>query len=69
MIGVVKLIAQHSAMKLAKKGYFTAYLTLEGCVKLKTVCARTVRLSVPVIYFGYRAWFHLDIAITGPPMI
>jgi hypothetical protein len=25
MIGLVKLIAQHSAMKLAKKGYFTAY--------------------------------------------
>jgi hypothetical protein len=24
---------------------------------------RTERLSVPVIYFGHRVWFHLDLAI------
>jgi hypothetical protein len=29
---------------------------------VKIVCARTVRLSVPVIYFGYRVWFHSDLA-------
>jgi hypothetical protein len=63
MIGLVKLIARHSAMKLAKTWYFTAYLVLKDASSLKTVCARTVRLSVPVIYFGYRAGIHSDLAL------
>jgi hypothetical protein len=62
MIGLVKLIARHSAMKLAKVWYFTAYLVLKDASSLKTVCAPTVRLSVPVIYFGYCSWFHSDLA-------
>jgi hypothetical protein len=53
----VKLIVQHSANIGAKKGYFTGYPVLKVCVKLKTVCARTVRLSVPVIYLDIARGF------------
>jgi hypothetical protein len=54
MVGLVIARAQHTAKIGAKIGYFTAYLALKECVKEKTVCLRTERLSVPVIYFGYR---------------
>jgi hypothetical protein len=54
MVGLVIARARHTAKIRAKKGCFTAYLALKGCVKAKTVCPRTERLSVPVIYFGYR---------------
>jgi hypothetical protein len=57
MIGLVKLIARHSANIGAKKGYFTRYPVLKGCVKLKTVCVQTVRLSVPVIYLNIARGF------------
>jgi hypothetical protein len=55
IVGIVITRARHSAKIRAKKRYSTAHLALEGCDKLRTVCTRTVRLSVPVIYFRYRA--------------
>jgi hypothetical protein len=51
MVGLVIARARHTAKVRAKKGCFTAYLALKGCVKAKTVCPRTERLSVPVTYF------------------
>jgi hypothetical protein len=63
IVGIVIPRARHSAKIRAKKRLSTAYLALKGCDKLKRVCARTERLSVPVIYFGYRMWFHSDLAL------
>jgi hypothetical protein len=54
MVGLVIARARHTAKIRAKKGYFMRYPVLNGCDKLKTVCPQTERLSVPVIYFGYR---------------
>jgi hypothetical protein len=54
MVVLVIARARHTSKIGAKKGYFTGYLVLKDVSSLKTVCARTVRLSVPVIYFGYQ---------------
>jgi hypothetical protein len=40
---------------------------LKGCVKAKTVCPRTERLSVPVIYFNISTWIHREPAGNGKP--
>jgi hypothetical protein len=61
MVRIVISRARHRAKIRAKQRNYTAYLVLKGCVKFKTVCARTVRLSVPVIYLDIRA------SITGNP--
>jgi hypothetical protein len=37
IVGIVIARAQHSAKNRAKKGYFTRYLALKSCDKLKTV--------------------------------
>jgi hypothetical protein len=50
LVGLVDLKARHSAKIRAKNWYFTAYLVLKDASSPKTVCARTERLSVPVIY-------------------
>jgi hypothetical protein len=47
---------------LSKKGYFTAYLALKGCDKLKTVCARTVRSVRPSDIFPISNSVHPDLA-------
>jgi hypothetical protein len=57
MVGLVIALARHTAKIGAKKGYFTRYPVLNGRDKLKTVCPRTERLSVPVIYFHITTWF------------
>jgi hypothetical protein len=55
------LIAQHSAMKLAKKGTSLDSPCYKDASSLKTV----ERLSVPVIYLDIRAWFHSDLTLTN----
>jgi hypothetical protein len=60
------LIGQQNAKIRAKKRRSTAYLALKALKQSKTVCARTVCLSVPVMYSGYCAWFHLDLAKNCP---
>jgi hypothetical protein len=50
-------------LKVEQKRYFTAYLVLKDASSLKTVCARTERLSVPVIYFDIRAYNDSDLAL------
>jgi hypothetical protein len=62
MVGIVISRAQHRAKIRAKKGCFTPYLALKGCVKAKIVCARTERLSVQCDIFQYH---YMDIAGTS----
>jgi hypothetical protein len=62
MVGLVIAQAQHTAKIGAKKGYFKRYPMLNGRDKLKTVCLRTERLSVPVIYFHITPWFGGELA-------
>jgi hypothetical protein len=54
IVGIVFPRAQHSAKNRAKKGYFTAYRVLNGCDKLKTVCAWTVPSVRPSDIFPKR---------------
>jgi hypothetical protein len=63
IVGIVITRVRHTAKILAKKRYSTAYLVLKGCDKLKTVCAQTERLSVPVIYFPKGTGFHSELAL------
>jgi hypothetical protein len=69
MVGLVIARARHTAKIGAKKGCFTAYLALKGCVKAKTVCLQTERLSVPVIYFHITTWFEPEPAEYAPTFI
>jgi hypothetical protein len=55
----VRLIGQHSAKIWAKKRYSTAYLALKGCVKLKTVLARTVWSVRPSYIIWRTRWVPL----------
>jgi hypothetical protein len=63
MVGLVIARARHTAKIGSKKGYFTRYPVLKDASSLKTVCARTVRLSVPVIYFHITTWFGGELAV------
>jgi hypothetical protein len=56
-VGLVIAWARHTAKIRAKTWHFTAYLVLKDASSLKTVCPRTKRLSVPVIYFHITPWF------------
>jgi hypothetical protein len=47
IIGLVKLIGQHSANIGAKQRYITRYVALYGFDKLKTVLAQTVQSVRP----------------------
>jgi hypothetical protein len=62
LVGIVIPRAQHSAKNRAKKGYFTRYLALKACDKLKTVCARTVPSVLPSDIFPKTNRFHLELA-------
>jgi hypothetical protein len=53
MVRIVISRARHTAKIGAKKGYFTAYLVLNGYDKLKKVCARTVPSVRPSYLFRY----------------
>jgi hypothetical protein len=53
IVGIVIPLSRHSAKIRAKKSYSTAYLTLKGCDKLKTVCARTIPSVLPSDIFRY----------------
>jgi hypothetical protein len=54
IVGIVIPRARHSAKKRAKKGYFTVYRVLKGCVKHYTVCARTLPSVRPSDIFPKR---------------
>jgi hypothetical protein len=56
MIGLLKLIARHSAMKLAKKGTSLVKLILS---RRKSGLLQ-YRLSIPVLLGKYFAQIHLD---------
>jgi hypothetical protein len=65
MVGLVIARARHTAKIRAKIWCFTRYLALKACDKLKTVCPRTERLSVPVIYFHITPWFRGELVYEG----
>jgi hypothetical protein len=62
IVGIVIPRARHSAKNRAKKGYFTSYRVLKGCVKHYTVCARTVRSVRPSDIFPKKNRFHSELA-------
>jgi hypothetical protein len=62
MVGLVIAQARHAAKLRAKTWHFTAYLVLKDASSLKTVCLRTERLSVPVIFFHITPWFGGELA-------
>jgi hypothetical protein len=66
IVGIVITRAQHTAKIRAKKGCFTAYLALKGCVKHYTVCARTVRSVRPSDIFPKRNRFHSELPFNKP---